>query len=86
MEGNGQSFLSDAISGMIHYDSGSVKLNGQEVGGMKIKEIRQAGMSVIPEDRMTVGCVNDLSVRSNAIADLPVRRCCSSISSSPFRT
>ena len=38
-------------------------------GGMKIKEIRQAGMSVIPEDRMTVGCVNDLSVRSNAIAD-----------------
>ena len=25
-------------------------------------------MSVIPEDRMTVGCVNGLSVRSNAVA------------------
>ena len=69
VEGNGQSFLSDAISGMIKYDAGSVRLNGQDVGGMKIKDIRQAGMSVIPEDRMTVGCVNDLSVRSNAIAD-----------------
>lgn len=69
VEGNGQSYLSDSISGMIRYDSGSVKLNGKDVGGMKIKDIREAGMSVIPEDRMTVGCVNDLSVRSNAIAD-----------------
>ena len=69
VEGNGQSFLSDAISGMIKCDAGSVKLNGQDISGMKIKEIRRTGMSVIPEDRMTVGCVNDLSVRSNAIAD-----------------
>ncbi len=69
VEGNGQSYLSDCISGMIRYDSGSVKLNGQEIGGMKIKDIRDKGMSVIPEDRMTVGCVNDLSVRNNAIAD-----------------
>jgi simple sugar transport system ATP-binding protein len=69
VEGNGQSFLSDAISGMIRYDSGTVKLNGKDIGGLKIKDIRQSGMAVIPEDRMTVGCVNDLSVRSNAIAD-----------------
>ncbi len=69
VEGNGQSFLSDAISGMIRYASGSVKLNGQEISGMKIRKIREAGMSVIPEDRIAVGCVRDLSVRSNAIAD-----------------
>ncbi len=69
VEGNGQSFLSDAISGMIKYESGSVKLNGQEISAMKIRDIRDHGMSVIPEDRMTVGCVNDLSVRNNAIAD-----------------
>jgi simple sugar transport system ATP-binding protein len=69
VEGNGQSDLSDSISGMVSYDAGTVKLNGKDLKGMKIADIRSAGMSVIPEDRMTVGCVNDLSVRDNAIAD-----------------
>ena len=69
VEGNGQSDLSDSISGMVSYDSGTVKLNGKDLKGMKIVDIRSAGMSVIPEDRMTVGCVNDLSVQDNAIAD-----------------
>ena len=69
VEGNGQSDLSDSISGMVSYDSGTMKLNGKDLKGMKIVDIRSAGMSVIPEDRMTVGCVNDLSVQDNAIAD-----------------
>ena len=69
VEGNGQSDLSDSISGMVSYDSGTVKLNGKDLKGMKIVDIRSAGMSVIPEDRMTVGCVNDRSVQDNAIAD-----------------
>ena len=69
VEGNGQSDLSDSISGMVSYDSGTVKLNGKDLKGMKIVDIRSAGMSVRPEDRMTVGCVNDLSVQDNAIAD-----------------
>ena len=69
VEGNGQSFLSDAISGMIPYDEGIVRLNGKDISGMRIKDIRHSGMAVIPEDRMTVGCVRDLSVRSNAVAD-----------------
>ncbi len=69
VEGNGQSDLSDCISGMLPYDSGSVILNGRDLKGMKIADIRSTGMSVIPEDRMTVGCVNDLSVQDNAVAD-----------------
>ena len=69
VEGNGQSDLSDCISGMAVYDSGSVILNGRDLKGMKIADIREAGMSVIPEDRMTVGCVTDLSVQDNAVAD-----------------
>ena len=69
VEGNGQSDLSDCISGMAAYDSGSVILNGRDLKGMKIADIREAGMSVIPEDRMTVGCVTDLSVQDNAVAD-----------------
>ncbi len=69
VEGNGQSNLSDCISGMARADHGSVRLNGKEIIGMKIADIRETGMSVIPEDRMTVGCVNELSVQSNAVAD-----------------
>ena len=69
VEGNGQSDLSDCISGMLPFDSGSVVLNGKDLKNMKIVDIRAAGMSVIPEDRMTVGCVTDLSVQDNAVAD-----------------
>lgn len=69
VEGNGQSALSDCISGMEPYDEGSVTLNGMELTNKKIKEIRDHGMSVIPEDRMTVGCVSEMSIKNNMIAD-----------------
>jgi ABC-type uncharacterized transport system ATPase subunit len=69
VEGNGQGVLSDCISGMESYDEGTVRLNGKEIKGRKIKDIRDAGMSVIPEDRIAVGCVNEMSIESNIMAD-----------------
>lgn len=69
VEGNGQSFLSDCISGMMRYDGGDVLLNSQSIAGKKIRTIRDEGMAVIPEDRMTVGCVTDMSIQDNIMAD-----------------
>jgi len=74
VEGNGQSFLSDCISGMQKYDGGDILLNGKSIKGRKIADIRQSGMSNIPEDRMTVGCVPSMSILDNIMADRFERR------------
>lgn len=69
VEGNGQGILSDCISGMELYDGGSVTVNGKEIKGCHISAIRKSGMAVIPEDRMAVGCVSEMSIKSNMMAD-----------------
>ncbi|MCI6239601.1 MAG: ABC transporter ATP-binding protein [Lachnospiraceae bacterium] len=69
VEGNGQNYLSDCISGMQKYDGGDVLLNGKSISGRKISDIRRSGMSHIPEDRMTVGCVSTMSIMDNVMAD-----------------
>ena len=69
VEGNGQSELSDAISGMQPYNSGSITINGEEIREKSIRNIRRLGLSFIPEDRMAVGCVSDMSIGKNICAD-----------------
>ncbi len=69
VEGNGQSELSDVISGMQPCNSGSVTINGEAIVGKSIRDIRRTGLSFIPEDRMSVGCVADMSIEKNICAD-----------------
>ncbi len=69
VEGNGQSDLSDVLSGMGGYSSGEVTLNGTKTSGMSVHQIRQLGLAYIPEDRMEYGCAGDMSIRDNIIAD-----------------
>ena len=69
VEGNGQSELSDVLSGMDGFASGTVELNGQTIEGKTVFEIRQQGMSLIPEDRMIHGAAGDMSICDNIISD-----------------
>ena len=69
VEGNGQSDLSDVLSGMGGFTSGTVELNGNSIAGKTVHEIRQMGLAYIPEDRMEYGCAGDMSIRDNIIAD-----------------
>ena len=69
VEGNGQSSLSDVLSGMDGFTSGTVTLNGQDIKGKTVHEIRETGLAYIPEDRMVYGCAGDMSIRDNIIAD-----------------
>lgn len=69
VEGNGQSELSDIISGMSPYASGEVLLNEISIKGKSVHEIRQMGLAFIPEDRMIHGCAGDMSIRDNIISD-----------------
>lgn len=69
VEGNGQSQMIDAITGMGHVTSGTIELAGNNITGASVRKIRSLKLAHIPEDRMTTGVAVNLSIRENVIAD-----------------
>lgn len=67
IEGNGQSELLEAITGMRRVESGHVYVRAQEVTGKSPGEIRAVGLAHIPEDRLTTGVSRDASVTDNLL-------------------
>jgi simple sugar transport system ATP-binding protein len=67
IDGNGQSELVYAITGIHPADSGTVKLNGLDITYKPIKERGKAGMTHIPEDRHRHGLVLDYNLAYNLI-------------------
>ena len=65
VEGNGQTELSEIISGLLHRTDGKIQLNGTETDGKSIKQIRDLGLAHISEDRMKYGIAPNLSIRDN---------------------
>lgn len=65
VEGNGQTELSELITGLLPMADGEVKINGSSTKGKNIKKIRELGLAHISEDRMTYGCAPELSVYDN---------------------
>ena len=69
VEGNGQSELSEVLSGLGDFASGDVQLNGTSIKGKTVRQIRDMGMAYIAEDRMVEGVAGDLSIKMNIVAD-----------------
>lgn len=67
VDGNGQSELIYAITGMRKVDSGSVKLNGQDLTNHTPRQVSVAGVGHIPEDRHKHGLVLDFTLSENMI-------------------
>lgn len=67
IEGNGQTQLIEAITGLSHITSGKSWLNGVEMTNMSIRHRNLAGVSHIPEDRHKFGLVLDYSLEENLI-------------------
>lgn len=65
VEGNGQTELSEIITGLLQRTSGQVFINGTETRGKSIRDIRRLGLAHISEDRMKYGIAQDLSIREN---------------------
>ena len=65
VEGNGQSELAAALSGMMKPAAGRFFVNGRPLAGSAPQEITRAGVGIVPEDRHAVGCVTGLSVAEN---------------------
>lgn len=67
IDGNGQSELVQAITGLISMDSGKIMLNGEDVTKKSIRYKNTHGMSHIPEDRHKHGLVLDYSLGQNLV-------------------
>lgn len=67
VDGNGQSELIQALTGLRRVESGRVLLKGQEVQNHSTRSIGEAGLSLIPEDRHKHGLVLDFTLRENMV-------------------
>lgn len=68
VDGNGQSELIEAITGLRKIEKGKVLLDGKDITNKPVNKIRQAGISHIPEDRNTRGLNKDFSIADNITA------------------
>ena len=70
VEGNGQSELSETIAGLLPIQHGEIRINGTSLKELKnIREIRDLGVSLIHEDRMTYGVSVKMPIYENIMAE-----------------
>ena len=74
VEGNGQTELIEAISGLRKIEKGKVILNGKDITGRPPRELYDLGVAHIPEDRIHMGLVTEMTVAENSILGLHWRK------------
>ena len=67
VDGNGQSELVAAISGLLPVKSGKIFLKGKEISTQSIRSRNESGMGLVPEDRHKHGLVLDFRLDENLI-------------------
>ncbi|RSI11201.1 ABC transporter ATP-binding protein [Streptococcus sanguinis] len=65
IDGNGQSELIQAITGLRKVKSGSIKIKGREVVGLSPRKITEMQVSHVPEDRHRDGLVLEMILSEN---------------------
>lgn len=67
VEGNGQTELVEALTGMRPVDSGSIIFKGNDITKTSIKSRNDSGIAHIPEDRHKRGLVLDYTMEDNMV-------------------
>lgn len=65
IDGNGQSELIEAITGLRKVKSGTISLHGKNITGLKPRKVTEAGIGHIPQDRHKHGLVLDFPIGHN---------------------
>ena len=65
IDGNGQSELIQAITGLRKIESGSVELKGQSIVGLHPRQITEMSVGHVPEDRHRDGLVLEMLISEN---------------------
>ncbi|MFJ4255117.1 ABC transporter ATP-binding protein [Microbacterium sp. NPDC090003] len=69
VQGNGQTELTEAILGLQDHVRGSIRLDGEELVGRSVRQILDAGVGFVPEDRSVDGLVKEFSISENLMLD-----------------
>ena len=67
VDGNGQSQLVEAITGLAAPEAGTVSIDGRDVTDLSRRERIDSGMAYIPEDRQERGLVMDFDLVENGL-------------------
>ncbi|MFP7169185.1 ABC transporter ATP-binding protein [Terribacillus halophilus] len=67
VDGNGQTELIEAITGLRKKKAGKVMLKNQDITDMPVRAITESGVGHIPQDRHKLGLVLDFSVGENIV-------------------
>lgn len=67
VEGNGQTELAEAISGVRRPTQGRILVRGLDLTGKSSSMVRKQGVGLIPEDRRQKGLILEMNVSENAI-------------------
>jgi general nucleoside transport system ATP-binding protein len=70
VDGNGQTELVEALTGLCKVESGTITLNGDDITNESVRERIRQGMAHIPEDRQKRGLVLDYSFEDNMILEI----------------
>jgi len=67
VEGNGQSELTEVLTGLRKLEKGAVKLKGKNISSFSTRDIIENGVGHIPEDRQKRGLVLEFTIFENLI-------------------
>lgn len=67
IEGNGQSELLEAVTGMRKPQGGDVLIQGQSIRGRTPGQIRTLGLAHVPEDRLLTGVSRPADIKDNLL-------------------
>jgi ABC-type uncharacterized transport system ATPase subunit len=70
VQGNGQTELVEAITGLRPATSGKVLLEGLDVTGASAKKLFRRGVAHVPEDRQTDGLVISFPIKDNLVLNM----------------
>lgn len=65
VEGNGQSELVEALTGLRGIQAGEILIENKNIAGKSPREIREMGMAHIPEDRLATGLSKKATITEN---------------------
>ena len=69
VQGNGQTELAEAILGLRKIHSGSITVAGKDLTKSNVRQVLQAGVGYIPEDRKKDGLVGEFTIAENLMLD-----------------
>ena len=69
VQGNGQTELAEAILGLRKIHNGSITVAGKDLTKSNVRQVLEAGVGYIPEDRKKDGLVGEFSIAENLMLD-----------------